>query len=104
MFCLDRWVVVLMLVCHADTLAEGVFLITIHHAEGLSAQDRNGRSDPYIVLAYAKVGYFSQPENKMLNDWWTVVWEAPLLDSHHPGRFEPCVRGDGCAANYAGRS
>ncbi|CAE6468691.1 unnamed protein product [Rhizoctonia solani] len=39
-----------------DTLAAGVFLITIHHAEDLSAQDRNGRSDPYIVLAYAKFG------------------------------------------------
>ncbi|THU98190.1 hypothetical protein K435DRAFT_36783 [Dendrothele bispora CBS 962.96] len=40
----------------ADTRAKGVFLITIHHAEGLSAQDSNGRSDPYIVLAYAKFG------------------------------------------------
>ncbi|KAG9074664.1 hypothetical protein FS749_013752, partial [Ceratobasidium sp. UAMH 11750] len=39
-----------------DTLSQGVFLITIHHAEDLSAQDRNGRSDPYIVLAYAKFG------------------------------------------------
>ncbi|THV04790.1 hypothetical protein K435DRAFT_714363 [Dendrothele bispora CBS 962.96] len=39
-----------------DTRAKGVFLITIHHAEGLSAQDSNGRSDPYIVLAYAKFG------------------------------------------------
>ena len=37
-----------------DTQALGVFVITIHHAEALSAQDRNGRSDPYIVLAYAK--------------------------------------------------
>ncbi|KZT59170.1 hypothetical protein CALCODRAFT_516259 [Calocera cornea HHB12733] len=39
-----------------DTRAVGVFLITIHHAEGLSAQDSNGKSDPYIVLAYAKFG------------------------------------------------
>lgn len=39
-----------------DTLAIGVLVITIHHAEGLSAQDRNGQSDPYIVLAYAKFG------------------------------------------------
>ncbi|KAF5369071.1 hypothetical protein D9758_002979 [Tetrapyrgos nigripes] len=39
-----------------DTRAQGVFLITIHHAEGLSPQDSNGRSDPYIVLAYAKFG------------------------------------------------
>ncbi|THV04226.1 hypothetical protein K435DRAFT_835469 [Dendrothele bispora CBS 962.96] len=40
----------------ADTRAKGVFLITIHHAEGLSAQDSNARSDPYIVWAYAKFG------------------------------------------------
>lgn len=39
-----------------DTRAVGVFLITIHHCENLSAQDRNGKSDPYIVLAYAKFG------------------------------------------------
>jgi Ca2+-dependent lipid-binding protein len=39
-----------------DTRAIGVFLITIHHCEGLSAQDKNGSSDPYVVLAYAKFG------------------------------------------------
>jgi Ca2+-dependent lipid-binding protein len=39
-----------------DTRAIGVFLITIHHCEGLSAQDKNGLSDPYVVLAYAKFG------------------------------------------------
>jgi Ca2+-dependent lipid-binding protein len=39
-----------------DTRAIGVFLITIHHCEGLSAQDKNGTSDPYVVLAYAKFG------------------------------------------------
>lgn len=39
-----------------DTNALGVFVITIHHAVGLAAQDSNGQSDPYIVLAYAKFG------------------------------------------------
>lgn len=39
-----------------DTRAVGVFVITIHHCEGLSAQDKNGKSDPYVVLAYAKFG------------------------------------------------
>ncbi|KEI42441.1 uncharacterized protein L969DRAFT_14642 [Mixia osmundae IAM 14324] len=39
-----------------DTHAIGVFLLTIHHAENLSAQDSNGKSDPYIVAAYAKFG------------------------------------------------
>lgn len=38
-----------------DTRALGVFMIRIKYAEDLSAQDRNGKSDPYIVLAYAKV-------------------------------------------------
>ncbi|KAG9122110.1 hypothetical protein FRC07_001652, partial [Ceratobasidium sp. 392] len=42
------------LVAQKNTLAQGVFIITIHHAEDLSAQDRNGKSDPDIVLAYAK--------------------------------------------------
>ncbi|GAA5990859.1 hypothetical protein JCM10908_000050 [Rhodotorula pacifica] len=39
-----------------DTDALGVFMITIHHAQGLSAQDDNGRSDPYVVIAYSKFG------------------------------------------------
>ncbi|KAG8861392.1 hypothetical protein FRB96_002841 [Tulasnella sp. 330] len=39
-----------------DTQAIGVFVINIHHAQGLSAQDSNGKSDPYITLAYAKFG------------------------------------------------
>lgn len=39
-----------------DTNAVGVIAVTIHHAEGLSSQDSNGKSDPYIVLAYAKFG------------------------------------------------
>lgn len=39
-----------------DTKALGVLMITIHHAEDLSAQDDNGYSDPYVVLAYAKFG------------------------------------------------
>ncbi|KAL7420399.1 hypothetical protein Q5752_005369 [Cryptotrichosporon argae] len=39
-----------------DTRAIGVFIITIHYCEDLSAQDNNGKSDPYVVLAYAKFG------------------------------------------------
>lgn len=30
-----------------DTLALGVFVITLHYASDLSAQDGNGKSDPY---------------------------------------------------------
>lgn len=39
-----------------DTLALGIFVVNLHYAEGLSAQDSNGKSDPYIVLSYAKFG------------------------------------------------
>lgn len=39
-----------------DTQALGVLIVTVHHAEGLAAQDRGGKSDPYIVLAFAKFG------------------------------------------------
>ncbi|KAL8286155.1 hypothetical protein RQP46_004643 [Phenoliferia psychrophenolica] len=39
-----------------DTKALGILAITIHYAEDLSAQDDNGFSDPYVVLAYAKFG------------------------------------------------
>ena len=39
-----------------DTKALGVLVINIHHATGLSAQDRSGYSDPYIVLAFARFG------------------------------------------------
>jgi hypothetical protein len=42
-----------------DTRSLGVFIIRIQYAEDLSAQDRNGKSDPYIVLAYAKVCYIA---------------------------------------------
>jgi hypothetical protein len=44
------------LLCCTDTRAVGVFIVTIHYGENLSAQDRGGTSDPYIVLAYAKFG------------------------------------------------
>ncbi|GAA6022197.1 hypothetical protein JCM10207_003939 [Rhodosporidiobolus poonsookiae] len=39
-----------------DTSALGVFMITIHHAANLSAQDDNGYSDPYVVCAFSKFG------------------------------------------------
>ena len=57
-----------------DTRALGVFVITIHHAIGLSAQDRNGKSDPYIVLAYAKFGKPLYSTRIVLGDV-NPVWE-----------------------------
>lgn len=39
-----------------DTSALGVLAITLHYAENLSAQDSDGFSDPYVVLAFAKFG------------------------------------------------
>ncbi|KAG9114914.1 hypothetical protein FRC07_007586 [Ceratobasidium sp. 392] len=62
-----------------DTLAEGVFLITIHHAEDLSAQDRNGKSDPYIVLAYAKFGKPLYSTRIVLGDLNPVFEETAAL-------------------------
>ena len=39
-----------------DTDAVGVLCVQLLRAEGLSAQDANGASDPYIVLSFAKFG------------------------------------------------
>ena len=33
-----------------DTGALGVLVVKLHYGEELSAQDSNGRSDPYVVL------------------------------------------------------
>ena len=49
-----------------DTKALGVFVVHIRYAEDLSAQDRNGRSDPYIVLAYAKVRTLTDADRTLL--------------------------------------
>jgi len=49
-----------------DTKALGVFIIHIKCAEDLSPQDRNGRSDPYIVLAYAKVCLTTDADRTLL--------------------------------------
>jgi Ca2+-dependent lipid-binding protein len=57
----------------ADTTAIGVFIITIHYAEDLSAQDSNGKSDPYVVLAYAKVCR-RIPLGKESRSWFRSVW------------------------------
>ncbi len=70
---------------YADTRAKGVFLVVIHHAEGLSAQDSNGRSDPYIVLAYAKVPSSVDYCCEFLIVGF-VVWQALVLDAHCPWR------------------
>ncbi|GAA5909086.1 uncharacterized protein JCM6883_002600 [Sporobolomyces salmoneus] len=56
-----------------DTKALGVFMITIHYAEGLSAQDDNGTSDPYVVVAYSKFGkplFSTRVVQKDLNPVW----------------------------------
>lgn len=39
-----------------ETKAIGVVVVRIHRAEGLEAQDSNGKSDPYIVVAMSKFG------------------------------------------------
>ncbi|BGO94717.1 hypothetical protein NBRC10512_007335 [Rhodotorula toruloides] len=57
-----------------DTSALGVFQITIHHGAGLSAQDDNGSSDPYVVIAYSKFGkpLFS---TRIIREDLNPVWE-----------------------------
>ncbi|KAI5450049.1 hypothetical protein NCC49_003811 [Naganishia albida] len=61
-----------------DTTAIGVFIITIHFAEGLSAQDSNGKSDPYVVLAYAKFGKPMYSTRIILGDL-NPVWEETAV-------------------------
>ncbi|WWD22673.1 hypothetical protein CI109_107166 [Kwoniella shandongensis] len=62
-----------------DTRAIGIFLITIHHCEGLSAQDNNGSSDPYVVLAYAKFGKPLYSTRIILGDLNPVYEETCVL-------------------------
>ena len=62
-----------------DTRAIGVFLITIHYCEGLSAQDNNGSSDPYVVLAYAKSGKPLYSTRIILSDLNPVFEETAFL-------------------------
>ena len=57
-----------------DTKALGVLVIKIHSAEGLSAQDTGGGSDPYLVLAYAKFGKPLYSTRIIVNDL-NPVWE-----------------------------
>ncbi|KAK0525998.1 hypothetical protein OC835_005434, partial [Tilletia horrida] len=63
-----------------DTDAVGVLVVRILHAEDLSAQDAGGKSDPYIVLSFARFGrplYSSRIIFEDLNPVW--VEEAYLL-------------------------
>ncbi|KAH7097583.1 hypothetical protein BKA62DRAFT_716123 [Auriculariales sp. MPI-PUGE-AT-0066] len=53
-----------------DTHALGIFMITVHEARDLHGKDIRGKSDPYIVLAYAKFGkpaYSTRVIEKELN-------------------------------------
>jgi Ca2+-dependent lipid-binding protein len=62
-----------------DTRALGVFVITIHYCEELSAQDANGKSDPYIVLAYAKYGRPLYSTRIIMEDLNPVFEETAVL-------------------------
>ncbi|PWY97616.1 hypothetical protein BCV70DRAFT_208454 [Testicularia cyperi] len=56
-----------------DTDAVGVLVVDIEWGEGLSAQDANGKSDPYVVLSFAKFGrplYSSRIIFEDLNPVW----------------------------------
>lgn len=56
----------------------GCFVITIHYAEDLSSQDSNGKSDPYVVLAYAKFGKPLYSTRIILEDL-NPVWEETAV-------------------------
>ncbi|KZV88102.1 hypothetical protein EXIGLDRAFT_839449 [Exidia glandulosa HHB12029] len=62
-----------------DTNALGVFVIRIHHAKDLQAKDRNGFSDPYIVLAYAKFGKPLYSTRIILEDLNPVFEETAMM-------------------------
>ncbi|RXK42692.1 C2 domain-containing protein [Tremella mesenterica] len=62
-----------------DTRAIGIFLITLHYCEDLSAQDNNGTSDPYCVLAYAKFGKPLYSTRIILGDLNPVYEETCVL-------------------------
>ncbi|KAE8229644.1 hypothetical protein CF326_g5382 [Tilletia indica] len=65
-----------------DTDAAGVLVVRILHAKDLSAQDAGGKSDPYIVLSYARFGrplYSTRIIFEDLNPVW--MEEAYLLVS-----------------------
>ena len=62
-----------------NTRAIGVFLISIHFCEGLSAQDDDGLSDPYVVLAYAKFGKPLYSTRIILRDLNPVYEETCVL-------------------------
>lgn len=62
-----------------DTRAVGIFVITIHYCENLSAQDSNGKSDPYIVLAYAKYGRPLYSTRIIMEDLNPVFEETAVL-------------------------
>ncbi|ORY77377.1 C2 domain protein [Protomyces lactucae-debilis] len=56
-----------------ETDAIGVLYIRIKNAEGISAQDRSGKSDPFITLAYSQYGspqYCTRIIEQELNPSW----------------------------------
>lgn len=64
-----------------DVNALGVFVITIHYARGLDDKDGGDKSDPYIVLAYAKV--CSAPPYLERSLTLDAVRQAAVLDAYH---------------------
>jgi len=56
-----------------ETDAEGLIYIKIKRAEGISAQDRSGKSDPFITLAFSEFGkpmYCTRIIEQELNPSW----------------------------------
>lgn len=72
-----------------ETDAMGLIYIKIKRAEGLSAQDKSGSSDPYITLAYAQFGkpvYCTRIIEQELNPTWNeqtclLVYQDQIVES-----------------------
>ncbi|KAF8323426.1 hypothetical protein DL93DRAFT_2223342 [Clavulina sp. PMI_390] len=62
-----------------DTVAVGILMIKIRHAKGLGAQDRSGSSDPYVVMAYTKLGKPLYSSRIILQDLNPVFEETAFL-------------------------
>lgn len=62
-----------------DTVAVGILMVKVHHATGLGAQDRGGSSDPYVVLAYTKLGKPLYSSRIILGDLNPVFEETAFL-------------------------
>ncbi|BFZ57068.1 hypothetical protein PYCC9005_004118 [Savitreella phatthalungensis] len=61
-----------------DTDALGLIYIHVKTATGISAQDRNGKSDPFVTLAFDKPAYCTRIIEQELNPSWNEQVCLPI--------------------------